>query len=456
VSVLSEGRVLPRPVPRLAPLALPVLLPVALLLAVLGACDAGPEGDHRSSVEFREEGGVPTLEITGLWGSDWPELSPLRIDTLVAPAGGDDFGLVAPLHAAILADGRIVLGDAGARRVWMASDGGGWEEGPGPGGGPGELGSLGGVWAMDDGFVVHDTRAGDLVRFDAAGRWLDRTRVGLERAVHGPANSRGPWFPTLHPLGGGAWLAAVPEVVSARVEGGAQTVDAEFVWMRGHPAEEEVPLGTGTLRPLVAEGGGGGPVPYAPSAYVAGAAGSVVRFQGSDPTVEALGADGSVARRVRWTDAPEPLTAEHRGTLGAYMRQIAPSEMPPEVLEELIRSWGELMPFPETLPHLGDLRLGEDGTLWLAFPERSGFEMPEEPELVREWRLVPPDAWTGEPRVLRATLPEGVTLLGPAPAAEPAWAPGWTGRVEEGAFFVLLRDDLGRQGIGILRPGSGE
>jgi hypothetical protein len=429
-------------------------LPVALLITFFGlvGCEASSDGSG-TSIALMDEDGVPTLTVEGLWEPDWPHLPSLEVDTLISPSDGDGVGLVAPLHAAILADDRIVVADVGTRRVWIASDAGEWSEGPGPGEGPGELRSIGGVWPSNGGFIVHDPQAGDLVRFDADGGWLDRSGVGIEHAVHGAGSSIGAWAPSVHRVDAVEWLAVVPMTSEIRSDGPVQRVEARFVRVFGHPADREMSLGTGPLRDLFVEGGGGAPIPFARSSYAAAASGSVVMFLGDDPFVEVQGPDGTVTRRVRWTDAPQALGASHRGALGDYMREIAPDDIPPEALENLIANFQDI-PLPERLPHLGDLRLGEDGAIWLGWPERSGLEVPTEPELVREWRMVPPEGWDGEAQVFRVTLPEGATLLGPVIEAGEARAPGWSGAVRRGSFFVLLRDPMGRQGIGVLRYGA--
>lgn len=419
----------------------------------LAGCETSPNGND-TSVALMEVEGIPVLTIEGLWESDWPNVPALEVDTVISPLDGDELGLVAPLHAAILADGRIVIADAGTRRVWIATGAGGWTAGPGPGPGPGELRSIGGVWSVEEGFVVYDRQMGDLVRYDGNGGWIDRNGVGIEHAAHGPGDAFGPWVPSIHQVGGGDWLVAVPRVSSVRVDGPTQTADAEFIWVFGHPAEREVPLGAGPQRPIFVEGGGGAPIPFAQSAYVAAAAGSVVVFRGDHSSVEQLGPDGTTTRRVRWTDRPQALGASHRDALGEFMRASAPSDLPSEALEGVIAAMQERIPLPERLPHLGDLRLGEDGTIWLGWPERSGLETPLAPELVREWRVVPPRAWAGQPDVLRATLPAGAALLGPTAGAPVTRTPAREGSVDQGAFFLLLRDEMGRQGIGVLRYGA--
>lgn len=106
--------------------------------------------------------------------------------------------------------------------------------------------------------------------------------------------------------------------------------------------------------------------------------------------------------------------------------------------------FSERIPWPETLPHLGALRIGADGALWPGWPERLGVEFPERPELVREWRVIHAGDGTAPPRVHRVLLPAGATLLAPDD-------PGRGG----GHFFILLRDGMDRQGVGILRVEGG-
>ncbi|TVP43504.1 MAG: hypothetical protein EA350_13535 [Gemmatimonadales bacterium] len=427
-------------------------LSAILLVLLVAGCETSSSSDG-ASVASDVVDGVPTLTIGNLWANEWPAIPALTIDTIIGPSDGDALGLMAPLHAAILSDGRIVLGDVGMRRIWIGSDSG-WVAGPGPGQGPGEMRSIGGVWPAGQGFIVHDPGTGDLVRFDSLGRWIDRERVGIERAIHGPGTSIGAWAPSVERIEDGNWLVAVPLVAEARADGPVRSVEAQYVWVSGHPAEGETSLGSGLLRPLFLQGGGGAPIPFGRTGYTAGAAGSAVVFRGHEAALERVGPDGSVTLRVQWTDRPGPLGPAHHGALGDFMRASAPSESP-DVFEPMIATLREGIPFPERLPHLGALRLGEDGALWLGWPERSGLETPTEPELVAEWRIILPDEGTEKSQVFRGSLPPGVTLLAPAVESELARAPGWTGHIDRGAFFVLLRDDVGRQGIGLLRHGAG-
>ncbi|TVP55158.1 MAG: hypothetical protein EA351_11455 [Gemmatimonadales bacterium] len=419
----------------------PPTLLAALALVLITACEAGPTPvpDH---VRFLDGEPVPTLEIGNLWSGGWPERPGLVIDTLVAPQAGDDIDLLAPLYAAFLSDGRMVLGDAGTRQLRITSGDGSWEVGPGPGSGPGELRSLGGVWASDEGFIVHDPQAGTRIHFDAAGTWIEQ---------HPAAGASGPWIPRLERLGDGDWLAGIPE--TAQPTAGSSVLGATLRLVRGtgDPDDERV-IGTGPLQPYFVQGGGAAPIPFASIALFAGAAGSVVHFAGEVSEVDRIDPLGETTLRLRWTDMREPLDASHREALGDYIRQSAPTDTPPEFLDQMIAGLQEGIPYPDRLPALGALRLGSDGAIWLGGPIRSGLETDIEPELIPDWRVVIADPDTDEARVYRTALPAGTTLLGPVHHQGPAQAPGWSGSIEPGAFFVLFRDEMDRQGIGILRP----
>ena len=430
--------------PRARTRAAPTLLAALALTLVITACEAesAPVEDR---ARFLDAEPVPTLEISNLWGGDWPELPGLVIDTLVAPQDGDDIDLLAPLHAAFLSDGRMVLGDAGTRQLRIASADGSWEVGPGPGSGPGELRSLGGVWASDEGFIVHDPQASTLLRFDAAGDWVEQ---------HPAAGASGPWVPRMERLGDGDWLAGIPE--TAQPTAGSPVLGATLRLVRGtgDPDDERV-IGTGPLQPYFVQGGGAAPIPFASIALFAGAAGSVVHFAGEASEVDRIDSLGETNLRLRWTDVREPLDASHRDALGDYIRQSAPADTPPEFLDQMIAGLQDGIPYPDRLPALGSLRLGSDGAIWLGGPIRSGLETDIEPELIPDWRVVITDPETDEVRVHRVTLPAGATLLGPVHHRGPAQAPGWSDSIEPGAFFVLFRDEMDRQGIGILRHAEG-
>jgi hypothetical protein len=425
-----------------------LLVSALLALGGIGCSDSTDAAGDR--IQLFDESGISVVEVTDLWSSGWPQLPGVSIDTIVGPLAGDDLGLVAPLHAAFLSDGRMLLADVGTSRVWISTRPGEWREGPGPGPGPGEFRTIGGMWAKDVGFVVHDPQAGDLIHFDGEGRAMERHPVGSAGARHGPGVRTGPWPPTVQHIGGGNWLVAVAGPPEGVGSGSVMQGQFRFTWAFGNPSRRELEIGVGPTRPVFVQGGGGAPIPFAPSAFAAGAAGRVAIFAGKEPTIAVLQEVGQVAFRVQWTDVPGPLDATHRGALGTYMRAVAPQEAPAAVLDQMIASLNDVLPYPETLPHLGDLRLGEDGTIWLGWPERSGLETQTEPELVREWRVMVPAAGDDRPRLFRVLLPAGTTLLGPARV--PVEDGGHDlGREGEGAFFLLLRDEMGRQGIGVLR-----
>jgi len=427
--------------------SLPLML-VGVAVACAG-CSEGPEMVPEVALHDRirsgEEVGVPSIEIDGLWSSDWPDLPGVLVDTLVSPSAGDDFGLVAPLYAALLSDGGMLLADVGATRVWIGDGHGGWSQGPGPGQGPGELRSIGGIWMNDGGFVVHDPLAGDFIQYSVEGGLIERRAIGTDRALHGARGQPTFWTPPVQRVDEDSWLVAVP-VVRERTDPQA-LVEAEirFVWVTENPSPQEREIAVGSAQPMVVLGGGWAPALYAPSAFGAGGNGRVVVFTGTAPEVDVFDRTGAATLRVRWTDVPMVLGASHRSTLGTYMRANFPPEAPEEAVEELLGSYEAAMTYPETLPPLGGLRLGSLGDIWLGWPERSGLELPASPELIREWRIVAPAAGGTEPRVFKFALPANSTLL----------SLGENASGEEG-FLLLIRDELERQGIGFLRYDLGQ
>jgi hypothetical protein len=122
------------------------------------------------------------------------------------------------------------------------------------------------------------------------------------------------------------------------------------------------------------------------------------------------------------------------------MRANFPADAPAEAVDQLIASFEAVMTYPETVPHLGGLRLGSQGDIWLGWPERSGLDLPANPELIGEWRIVVPAADGTAPRVFKVVLPVNSTVL----------SLGENAAGEEG-FFILFRDELDRQGMGFLR-----
>jgi hypothetical protein len=417
--------------------------PFAVAIALAGAgCSGSPDVVGGDRVSVVSEGGFETIEIAGLWASDWPQLPGITIDTLVSPAAGDGLGLVAPLHAAFLPGGGLVIGDVGTRRVWQRPDGGEWTEVAGPGQGPGEFRGVGGVWVRDTGLVVFDPVASELVHFDDQGRHSARHSVSTKGGPAGAGGSARVGPPTVQSLGGDEWLLAEPGSPEAGGPAGVMTSSIRFVRVSGSPPQGEHEVGGGPARSVFVAGGGGAPIPFAATAMAAGAEGRIALFEGDRPEVEVSEGAGVPRMRVGWDDDPMPLGTTHRAALGDFMRQMAGGDAEAGGLDAMIRSLTERIPFPETLPHLGDLRVGQDGAVWLGWPERSGLELPTEPERVGEWRVVFPANDGAPARVYRVGLPTGTTLLGPI--ADPS-APA------EGAFLLLLRDDLGRQGLAVMR-----
>jgi hypothetical protein len=416
---------------------------LAVTLALAGAgCSDGQEAGGGDRVSVVHEGGVEIVEVAGLWTSDWPELPGVTIDTLVSPEEGDEIGLMAPLYAALLPDGGLAIGDVGTRRVWRSHEGGEWTEVAGPGQGPGELRGIGGVWARDAGLVVFDPVTSELVHFDDQGRHSARHSVRTEGEHAGTGGSARVGPPTVQALGEDEWLLAEPAPPEPEGAAGVLVSDIRFFRVSESPALGQREVGGGRARPIFVEGGGGAPIPFAATALVAGAGGRVALFEGDRPEVEVSDGAGIPRMRVRWDDDPMPLGPNHRGALGDFMRQMAGGDADAGGLDAMIRSLTERIPLPETLPHLGDLRLGQDGAIWLGWPERSGLELPTEPERIGEWRVVIPANDGAPARVYRVGLPTGTTLLGPiADLSTPA----------DGAFLLLLRGDLGRQGLAVMR-----
>lgn len=451
------------------PLARPVLVLAAIVLPILGAaCTGDPADRERPLLEVETgEDGVPTLHIRSLWDTEAHPAADVRLDTILSPTDGDMISLVAPAHAALWGDGRVVLGDAGTRRTWIRSQDGEWSEGPGPWEGPDQIRSLAGVWlggleggtpgsemAAADGFVVHDAETGELVAFDPAGSAGDRVSVGSGEALHGPGVSTGPWASALHPLADGSWVAEVTTPDDGPDADGILSGTIRHTHLTSPSLDEEASIGTGPALPFRVMGGGAAPLPYAATGHLAAAGHRVATHDGTRARVSLLQVDidGTLTPSLdlEWHDDAVPVSDSHLERVEAFLLEMAPGDMSDTDRDAWLGTLMDTFVWPEALPPLGDLHLTPSGHLWIGSPLRTRLDMPPRPERVAQWRIVStdavldPEAEPGAdpeagPMVHQVTLPEGVvTVLGPAGPAHPR------------AVLVLLRDPSDRQGLGLM------
>lgn len=147
---------------------------IALLLSVMSACAPRERVDGTAGgVSETDSAGVaivwnerPLLEGADRWTVDLTEQARY--------GEGDDHpeGLMVPVAARTLSDGRVVVGDQGTRQLTVfAPDGRSLQTLGRDGEGPGEFRSVFGLWATGgDTLLVWDIALARLTRFDAAGR----------------------------------------------------------------------------------------------------------------------------------------------------------------------------------------------------------------------------------------------------------------------------------------------
>lgn len=428
---------------------------LGLVAFALVACGSDAERGE-GAVRFVADDATPIFEIDGLWTDDWDELPGVRIDTIVHPSQGDELGLMGPLHGAFMPDGRFVLGDGNTGPVWLTSETGGWTSGPTRGEGPGEFRSLGGLWGSGEGFAAEDPLTGAVLSFDARGQLVDRVRIEPGEACAGlTVGGGGPWLPDVQPVGEGEWLIRIPQAASGPDRSSIMAATGCFAIVEPGPAGAQFEVGRGALQSFHVMGGGAGPAPFSGIATAAGAAGSAVFHSGDEPTVTLMDSRAEPRLVLRWTDEPRALDESHRAMLADRIRSLAPPDAPAAGIDEMIRELQDVLPYPESLPHLGDLRLGSDGSIWLGSPERPGFTDGTQLEPLAEWRVVITDPEADEAAVYRVTLPERSTLLGPVRYSGSGRSPNWSGSIEPGDLFVHFRDETDRPGLGLLRHDGG-
>ncbi|MEZ4422137.1 MAG: 6-bladed beta-propeller [Gemmatimonadota bacterium] len=147
-----------------------------LLLGAVAAC-GGVEGtaDSGAGVRVTDSAGVAIVSNEGplLTGADrW--VVDLGEEGRYGYGDDPDEGLMFPMAARSLSDGRVVVGDQGTRQLKLFSPDGRFLQSVGRDGeGPGEFRSVFGLWVTaGDTLVVWDIALARLTRFDAAGRHI--------------------------------------------------------------------------------------------------------------------------------------------------------------------------------------------------------------------------------------------------------------------------------------------
>jgi hypothetical protein len=327
----------------------------ALLLAACGGA-----GEDARAFAVRDSAGVRIAESAApAWAPDeaWRMGAEPLLDLGVAD--GDPAQQFERIVAALrLADGRIVVADAGAGTVrWFHASGRHLATAGRRGGGPGEFGGMDWVGAAGDSVLVWDQRAGRLTVFgpDARlARAVDPAPLKPGAEVVGRMGTGTLATPDLGSDGAApglgrepvAWLALTPDGSRARP-------------LARHPGREMFVYPYGGLRNSISVAYGYGlHFAEAPRGYYAG---DDARYE-----VVLYAPDGSPRRRVRRAHVPVPVTKAELDSAFREDRRV--SGLPPGLAETMwqgMRSLRQALPRDRVFPAFGALRVDADENLWV-------------------------------------------------------------------------------------------
>lgn len=381
--------------------------------ALIGACSEQSTG---SPVTVSDSTGIRVITVDSLWTRAWPELNLAKVDTLLRPDAEDPaFGTVA--LAVLNQRGMLAVLDGQANEVRVRPNPEGeWFLVSQEGGGPTETGAVSALWWKGDTLAVYDSRGTRLLRFEQ-GRYLAEEGALLPGGESTPnravAGSRESVIVEFYESLGSASAMGVqrPHRTVIRADS-AGTVDTIGVW-------------PGTTR--VRQPTSYGLLPFGAATYVEGTPRRITIADAAHPTVFVVGPRGELEILFRWTDPPRLLTEARTDRFAARMLEKV-SEQQRSFVETIL----EELPFPDTLPRVGDLLASDSAVLIARFPDHGVVGIPEEPYPAMQWRIV---HWTDPDGIRSLSLPEGVVPLE---------------ILSDGRLLVRIEDDLGRHGVAIL------
>jgi hypothetical protein len=330
-----------------------------LLLVVLSGC--GRETSRQQPI-VRDSAQVEIVEYALGTDANVPvwEVSPsplLQIGTL---EGDPEYQLHRAMGAARLANGGIVVANAGTHELHFFDTAGRFLHSTGrKGGGPGEFASLSAVWtAADDSLVTWDWGNSRLTFFDAAGRFARTVALTL-------VEGRGLPLPVGQLPDGQLLVLGIGFPTPGVTSGVLQDTAALYLCnAQGEPADSlrqfpysdlqlfETPHGPSVTR-----------LPFGRTTQV-GTAGNGF-FIGTAATYELrlYSSDGTLRRIVRREHQPRPVTdADIRRYKDRRMATASEMEKTRFALERRL----DETDYPSTMPAFGNVLVGRDGHLWVA------------------------------------------------------------------------------------------
>lgn len=331
--------------------------------AVVGAtaCARADADAPPSTATVRDSAGI-TLVENGAPTETWTVDSLPVVDIGVLD-GAPEYQLFRTVAGTRLSDGRIVVANAGTAELrWYDADGRHLVSAGGDGDGPGEFQQLMGLWVLPgDSVLAFDWRQRRGTVFGPDGALARSFTLGSEGGAQ-----------FVSPVGiapGGDFLVQAGVVYTG--EGATTGVRRDSYPVLRYDLEgafiDTVAVVRGTEVYVHAEAGGISVMPLAFGrwAELLTAGPGVVEGDTGAPELLLRTPDGAPTRIVRWTHVARPVTPEDVEAYRARELESFEAQGGPESLRARRREALEEIPHAETFPAFGDLKAGQDGSLWV-------------------------------------------------------------------------------------------
>jgi hypothetical protein len=337
------------------------LLRVALLGAVLAACGAEAEGGA-GAVTVRDSSGIEIVESRGDgWEDDegW-RLSAQPLLEIGVAEGSPEYLFDRVTGARRLADGRIVVADAGTAELhFYGEDGRHQRSVGGRGDGPGEFQNISWLGLFPgDSLIAHDLFGRRSSIFSSAGEF------GRTLTFH-PVDGGSP--PNiLAAFSDGTLLGGLTTAVRGdQLSSGMRRSEARFARFAGSDGTllDSIAVLPGRESHLLVDGGSimvTTPL-LAPESFVAAAGDRVLLGYSGSSEMQLRAADGTLLRLIRRLREPVPVTAADLERL----TEERLGNMPDEGIRARMSDIMGQMPAPQVRPAFADLRADDAGNLWV-------------------------------------------------------------------------------------------
>ena len=363
---------------------------LAAAVAFLAACESNPE---LLSYETSDSSGVEiVLNSAAAWGEAdraWA-LSASPVLSIETAEEEGDFVLHEVQAAVFRSDGSLAVGLGSARQVLLfGSDGELRTVFGGLGEGPGEFRWVGSIAVLPgDSMAVFDSFTRRIQIFDSSGR--------LARALTPEPERAAPWdWEELLPTpSGGFILAFHGRFRAGRVEHGVhrRSVSSFQLSADGATLSEFGPF-PGTTQ---FNGPEGIHNLLGPRVHFGIQGDRLIVGTADDEEFKVFDSEGHLVRIVRWPKEDRTLSRERiEEAIHRSVRESS-AEIPPAAVDRIL-TYSMSLPFPEVFPPYGDLRVSDDGYVWVGEDLWEDRMVPETPHSEQLWRIFDPaGVWLGE------------------------------------------------------------